>query len=69
MTYTLVELPVPAQCHSGLVTAVYSVNVITFDLLYVVHCDIASKGNLNTHQGVQEQFKTAWLQFKNMNCL
>ena len=46
ITYTLVELSVTSQCHSGLVSAVHSVNVVALDLLNLVHCYIASKGYL-----------------------
>ena len=45
-TYTLVELSVSSQCHPGLVSAIHSVDVVSFDLFNLVHCYIASKGYL-----------------------
>lgn len=45
-TYTLVELPVSAKCHSRLVASVHSVDVVAFDLPDLVHSYIASKGDL-----------------------
>ena len=43
MTYTLVELPVSSQGHSGLISSVDSVNVIAFDGLNLIHSYIACK--------------------------
>ena len=47
-TYTLVELSVASQCHPGLVSTIHSVNVVSFDLLNLIHCYVASKGYLRT---------------------
>ena len=42
-THTLVELPVASKSHSRLVVSVDTVNVVPFDLLDLVHGNVASE--------------------------
>lgn len=45
-THTLVKLSVSAKGHSWLVTSIHSVNVVSFNLFYLIHSNITSKGYL-----------------------
>ena len=65
ITYTLVELSVASQCHSWLVSAVHSVNVVALDLLNLVHCYVASKGHLTSKGGkLVKEFNMAFWGWK-----
>ena len=46
LTHTLIELPVPAQCHSGLITPVNPVNVVPLNLFDFIHGYIPCKRDL-----------------------
>lgn len=45
-THTLVELSVSPQGHSGLVSSVHTVNVVSLDLLNLIHSYVTSKWDL-----------------------
>ena len=57
-TYTLVELPVPAEGHAGLIPAIHPVNVVPLNLLDLVHSYIACKGDLQPHRQGEQPCKS-----------
>ena len=57
-TYTLVELPVPAEGHAGLVPTIHPVNVVPLNLLDLVHSYIACKGDLQSHRQGEQPCKS-----------
>ena len=46
MTHTLVELSVTSPSHGGVVTAIHFSDVVTLDVCYLVHGQVASEGHL-----------------------
>lgn len=51
MTHTLVKLSVASAGHGWVVTAINLSNVVALDVGYLVHCQVAGKGDLKGGQG------------------